>query len=159
MTQGSLPRSFKAIRVGRPVVDHVDRRPPKINHPWSQNQHQREKTPSSWGIGLFDLEKHLNMHSTELTTPSSIRVFFSQLFVFSSSTSPLPSSAFDSGIRVFPLRDVASSDAKNDKASTSTPATGLQIPVAQSSGINLRIEHTKNLQWHRHNKMVALETT
>ncbi|KAF7800471.1 uncharacterized protein G2W53_045127 [Senna tora] len=34
MTQGSLPRSFKAIRVGRPVVDRVDRRPPKINHPW-----------------------------------------------------------------------------------------------------------------------------
>ncbi|KAF7807791.1 uncharacterized protein G2W53_039952 [Senna tora] len=34
MTQGSLPRSFKAIRVGRPVVDHVDRRPPKMNHPW-----------------------------------------------------------------------------------------------------------------------------
>ncbi|KAF7807771.1 uncharacterized protein G2W53_039932 [Senna tora] len=34
MTQGSLPRSFKAIRVGRPAVDRVDRRPPKINHPW-----------------------------------------------------------------------------------------------------------------------------
>ncbi|KAF7807828.1 uncharacterized protein G2W53_039989 [Senna tora] len=31
MTQGSLPRSFKAIRVGRPAVDHVDRRPSKIN--------------------------------------------------------------------------------------------------------------------------------
>ncbi|KAF7821471.1 uncharacterized protein G2W53_026926 [Senna tora] len=30
MTQGSLPRSFKAIRVGRPTVDHVDRRPSKI---------------------------------------------------------------------------------------------------------------------------------
>ncbi|KAF7821654.1 uncharacterized protein G2W53_027109 [Senna tora] len=27
MTQGSLPRSFKAIRVGRSTVDHVDRRP------------------------------------------------------------------------------------------------------------------------------------
>ncbi|KAF7800641.1 uncharacterized protein G2W53_044943 [Senna tora] len=38
MTQGSLPRSFKAIRVGRPVVDRVDRRPPKINHPWAESQ-------------------------------------------------------------------------------------------------------------------------
>ncbi|KAF7821453.1 uncharacterized protein G2W53_026908 [Senna tora] len=27
---GSLPRSLKAIRVGRPAVDHVDRRPSKI---------------------------------------------------------------------------------------------------------------------------------
>ncbi|KAF7821464.1 uncharacterized protein G2W53_026919 [Senna tora] len=27
MTQGSLPRSFKAIRIGHPAVDHVDRRP------------------------------------------------------------------------------------------------------------------------------------
>ncbi|KAF7800957.1 hypothetical protein G2W53_044546 [Senna tora] len=43
-----------------------------------------------------------------------------------------------------PRRVVASSDAKNDKASTLTLASGLQIPVAQSSGINLRIEHTKN---------------
>ncbi|KAF7807857.1 uncharacterized protein G2W53_040018 [Senna tora] len=34
MTQGSLPKSFKAIRVGRPVVDHVDRRPSKINESW-----------------------------------------------------------------------------------------------------------------------------
>ncbi|KAF7800637.1 uncharacterized protein G2W53_044939 [Senna tora] len=34
MTQGSLPRSFKAIRVGRPAVDHVDRRPSKINESW-----------------------------------------------------------------------------------------------------------------------------
>ncbi|KAF7821480.1 uncharacterized protein G2W53_026935 [Senna tora] len=31
ITQGSLPRSFKAIRVGRPAVDHVDRRSSKIN--------------------------------------------------------------------------------------------------------------------------------
>ncbi|KAF7807865.1 uncharacterized protein G2W53_040026 [Senna tora] len=38
ITQGSLPRSFKAIRVGRPVVDHVDCRPPKINHPWPITQ-------------------------------------------------------------------------------------------------------------------------
>ncbi|KAF7821474.1 uncharacterized protein G2W53_026929 [Senna tora] len=30
MTQGSLPRSFKAIRVVRPAVDHLDRRPSKI---------------------------------------------------------------------------------------------------------------------------------
>ncbi|KAF7807888.1 uncharacterized protein G2W53_040049 [Senna tora] len=33
MTQGSLPRSFKAIRVGRPAVDRVDRVHPKsITH-------------------------------------------------------------------------------------------------------------------------------
>ncbi|KAF7807856.1 uncharacterized protein G2W53_040017 [Senna tora] len=31
MIEGSLPRGFKAIRVGRPAVDHVDRRPSKIN--------------------------------------------------------------------------------------------------------------------------------
>ncbi|KAF7801085.1 uncharacterized protein G2W53_045212 [Senna tora] len=36
MTQGSLTRSFKAIRVGRPAVDHVDRRPPKINESWRE---------------------------------------------------------------------------------------------------------------------------
>ncbi|KAF7800881.1 uncharacterized protein G2W53_044630 [Senna tora] len=34
MTQGSLPRCFKAIRVGRPAVDHVDRRPSKITESW-----------------------------------------------------------------------------------------------------------------------------
>ncbi|KAF7821649.1 uncharacterized protein G2W53_027104 [Senna tora] len=34
VTQGSRPRSFKAIRVGRPAVDHVDRRPSKINASW-----------------------------------------------------------------------------------------------------------------------------
>ncbi|KAF7821498.1 uncharacterized protein G2W53_026953 [Senna tora] len=34
MTQGSLPRSFKVIRVGCPVVDHVDRSPSKINESW-----------------------------------------------------------------------------------------------------------------------------
>ncbi|KAF7821462.1 uncharacterized protein G2W53_026917 [Senna tora] len=34
MTQGSLPRSFKAIRVCRPAVDRVDRRPSKIIEPW-----------------------------------------------------------------------------------------------------------------------------
>ncbi|KAF7821492.1 uncharacterized protein G2W53_026947 [Senna tora] len=34
MKQGSLPRSFKAIRVGRPAFDHVDRRPSKINESW-----------------------------------------------------------------------------------------------------------------------------
>ncbi|KAF7807849.1 uncharacterized protein G2W53_040010 [Senna tora] len=38
MTQGSLRRSFKAIRVGRPVVDHVDRRPSKINESWAKSQ-------------------------------------------------------------------------------------------------------------------------
>ncbi|KAF7801208.1 uncharacterized protein G2W53_044821 [Senna tora] len=32
------PKKFKAIRVGRPVVDHVDRRPPKINHPWEASR-------------------------------------------------------------------------------------------------------------------------
>ncbi|KAF7821455.1 uncharacterized protein G2W53_026910 [Senna tora] len=31
---GSLPRSFKAIRVGHLAVDHVDRRPSKINESW-----------------------------------------------------------------------------------------------------------------------------
>ncbi|KAF7821647.1 uncharacterized protein G2W53_027102 [Senna tora] len=34
MTQGSLPRCFKAIRVGRPAVDHVDRLLSKINESW-----------------------------------------------------------------------------------------------------------------------------
>ncbi|KAF7807790.1 uncharacterized protein G2W53_039951 [Senna tora] len=34
MTKGSLPRSFKAIPVGRPMVDHVDRSPSKINESW-----------------------------------------------------------------------------------------------------------------------------
>ncbi|KAF7821477.1 uncharacterized protein G2W53_026932 [Senna tora] len=34
MTQGSLPRSFKAIRVSHPVVDHVDRRPSEIIESW-----------------------------------------------------------------------------------------------------------------------------
>ncbi|KAF7821672.1 uncharacterized protein G2W53_027127 [Senna tora] len=34
MTRGSLPRSLKAIRVGRPAVNHVDRRPSKINESW-----------------------------------------------------------------------------------------------------------------------------
>ncbi|KAF7821493.1 uncharacterized protein G2W53_026948 [Senna tora] len=34
MTQGSLPRSFKVIRVGRPAVDHVDRHPSKVNESW-----------------------------------------------------------------------------------------------------------------------------
>ncbi|KAF7821468.1 uncharacterized protein G2W53_026923 [Senna tora] len=34
MTHGSLPRSFKAIRVGRPAVDRVDRCPSKINDSW-----------------------------------------------------------------------------------------------------------------------------
>ncbi|KAF7821652.1 hypothetical protein G2W53_027107 [Senna tora] len=34
ITQGSLPGRFKAIRVGRPAVDHVDRRPSKINESW-----------------------------------------------------------------------------------------------------------------------------
>ncbi|KAF7821635.1 hypothetical protein G2W53_027090 [Senna tora] len=34
MPQGSLPRSVKAIRVGRPAVDHMDRRPSKINESW-----------------------------------------------------------------------------------------------------------------------------
>ncbi|KAF7821664.1 uncharacterized protein G2W53_027119 [Senna tora] len=34
MTQGSLRRSFKKIRVDRPTVDHVDRRPSKINESW-----------------------------------------------------------------------------------------------------------------------------
>ncbi|KAF7821486.1 uncharacterized protein G2W53_026941 [Senna tora] len=34
MTQGSLPRRFKAIRIGRPAVDPVDRRPSKINESW-----------------------------------------------------------------------------------------------------------------------------
>ncbi|KAF7807870.1 uncharacterized protein G2W53_040031 [Senna tora] len=37
MTQGSLPRSFKAIRVGSPAVDHVDRRPSKINESWAES--------------------------------------------------------------------------------------------------------------------------
>ncbi|KAF7807782.1 uncharacterized protein G2W53_039943 [Senna tora] len=37
MTQGSLPRCFKAIRVGRPAVDHVDRRPSKINESWAES--------------------------------------------------------------------------------------------------------------------------
>ncbi|KAF7821613.1 uncharacterized protein G2W53_027068 [Senna tora] len=31
MTQGTLPRSFKAIRVRGPAVEHVGRRPSKIN--------------------------------------------------------------------------------------------------------------------------------
>ncbi|KAF7821657.1 uncharacterized protein G2W53_027112 [Senna tora] len=34
MTQGSLPRSFKAIRVGRPTVEQVDHGPSKINESW-----------------------------------------------------------------------------------------------------------------------------
>ncbi|KAF7821668.1 uncharacterized protein G2W53_027123 [Senna tora] len=34
MTQGSLPRSFKAIRVGRLAVNHMDRRHSKINELW-----------------------------------------------------------------------------------------------------------------------------
>ncbi|KAF7821495.1 uncharacterized protein G2W53_026950 [Senna tora] len=34
MAQGSLPRSFKMIRVGRPAIDRVDRRPSKINESW-----------------------------------------------------------------------------------------------------------------------------
>ncbi|KAF7821655.1 uncharacterized protein G2W53_027110 [Senna tora] len=38
MTQGSLPRIFKAIRVGRPAVDHVDHRPSKINESWAKSQ-------------------------------------------------------------------------------------------------------------------------
>ncbi|KAF7821625.1 uncharacterized protein G2W53_027080 [Senna tora] len=38
MTQGSLPRSFKAIRVGRSAVDNVDRRPSKINESWETSQ-------------------------------------------------------------------------------------------------------------------------
>ncbi|KAF7821460.1 uncharacterized protein G2W53_026915 [Senna tora] len=38
MTQGSLPRSFKAIRVGCPAVDHMDRRQSKINESWVHMQ-------------------------------------------------------------------------------------------------------------------------
>ncbi|KAF7821616.1 uncharacterized protein G2W53_027071 [Senna tora] len=38
MTQGSLPRSFKAIRFGRLAVDPVDRRPSKINESWPRTQ-------------------------------------------------------------------------------------------------------------------------
>ncbi|KAF7821463.1 uncharacterized protein G2W53_026918 [Senna tora] len=34
MTQGSLPRSFKAIQVSRPTVDHVYRCPSKIIESW-----------------------------------------------------------------------------------------------------------------------------
>ncbi|KAF7821487.1 uncharacterized protein G2W53_026942 [Senna tora] len=48
MTQGTLPRSFKAIRVGRPAVDHVDRRPSKINdgvHMLGQNEAYDTRKP------------------------------------------------------------------------------------------------------------------
>ncbi|KAF7821452.1 uncharacterized protein G2W53_026907 [Senna tora] len=38
MTRGSLPRSFKATRVSHPAVDHVDRRPSKINESWPITQ-------------------------------------------------------------------------------------------------------------------------
>ncbi|KAF7821667.1 uncharacterized protein G2W53_027122 [Senna tora] len=44
MTQRSLPRSFKDIRVGRPAVDHVDRRPSKINESWSMTQGNLRKS-------------------------------------------------------------------------------------------------------------------
>ncbi|KAF7821679.1 uncharacterized protein G2W53_027134 [Senna tora] len=46
MTQGSLPRSFKAIRVGRPAVDHVDRRRSKINESWEESQEVSRQSES-----------------------------------------------------------------------------------------------------------------
>ncbi|KAF7821633.1 uncharacterized protein G2W53_027088 [Senna tora] len=49
MTQGSLPRSFKAIRVGHPAVDHVGRPPAKINESWVHMLVQNE---------AYDTRKH-----------------------------------------------------------------------------------------------------
>ncbi|KAF7821634.1 uncharacterized protein G2W53_027089 [Senna tora] len=66
MTQGSLPRSFKAIRVGPPAVDQVDRRPSKINESWVNLFSMQNLTSICW----------VNMMSmTQGNLPRSFKAF------------------------------------------------------------------------------------
>ncbi|KAF7821612.1 uncharacterized protein G2W53_027067 [Senna tora] len=79
MTQGSLPRSFKAIRVGCPAVDHVDRRPSKINESLGHKETSQEVSWQSdlrTAKSLMDDDVDRRRSATLINQPPVGQLFF-----------------------------------------------------------------------------------